>query len=255
MTTDYDTPHHVKYPYQERISKLCDEYREKVKKFSSDNNINNLLVDLRNELRHVIDEIYQQLSIQVTHDIVIEPTKRKLLYNPSIPDEQACQICGEKRAVDRCHIIPREHGGDIDAGNMIYLCPMHHHLFDHCELSNDEFNKIVLKDKAEDSVEYFKTVYRPYHQMMTLLGHVPNNGCSCGFHNLGLDVVVQDNYACTCFICKGCKKKYAIPLNGLVKMLIAATNGKEKSTKEAIEDIRKNLIDKFGERINSDIMF
>ena len=251
----YGKTHHVKYLYKERIGKIFDECREKINQLSSDHRINNLLVNLRNEAGVIIDEIYQQLSIQLKHGINISSKKRMTIINVSKPENQSCQICGEKRAVDKCHIIPREFSGDDDASNMIYLCPTHHHLFDHCELSDEEFGKIVLIDKKGDSVEYFETAYKPYHQMIKLLGTAPNGGCPCGVHSLGFCIVEISDYICTCFMCHGCKKKYAIPFNGLVQMKVVKVNVAEKSVEEATENIREALIKQFGKTVISDLMF
>lgn len=251
----YGKTHHIKYPYKERVDALFNAYREKINKIEFDYRLNNLFVDLRNEAESIIDEIYQYLSIQLRHKLIIPPTRRKIIIDSTKPKNQSCQICGERRAIDKCHIIPRESGGDDDAGNMIYLCLTHHHLFDHCELSNEEFNKITLVNKKEDSFEYFNTIYKLYHQIINLLGTVPNSGCLCGVHSLGFGVVINDNYVCTCFMCRGCKKKYAIPFNGLVDMKVVKINGKENDINEAIENIKKTLIEQFGKKVITDILF
>ena len=60
-----------------------------------------------------------------------------------------------------CHIIPRSVGGTNDQSNYLFLCPTHHHLFDHHRLSKDEWNKIDLSKKSESSKEYIKKVTLP----------------------------------------------------------------------------------------------
>ena len=45
----YGKPHHIKFPYLRRIYEACDECLNKVREFSSDYRVNNLIVDLRNK--------------------------------------------------------------------------------------------------------------------------------------------------------------------------------------------------------------
>lgn len=63
----------------------------------------------------------------------------------------ACVICGETRAVDLCHILPRHRGGELIPENTIALCQTHHHCFDRGHLKGPEVAKIrhILKKAAE----------------------------------------------------------------------------------------------------------
>ena len=58
-----------------------------------------------------------------------------------------CQICGEARYTENCHIIPREADLTLKRmklykANLIILCPTHHVYFDNGLLSKKEFEKI-----------------------------------------------------------------------------------------------------------------
>ena len=59
----------------------------------------------------------------------------------------SCEICGEARTIDKCHIIPRRVNGTDANWNVLYLCPTHHALFDWDRqlLSKDEWAKIENK--------------------------------------------------------------------------------------------------------------
>lgn len=56
-----------------------------------------------------------------------------------------CLICGEARAIARCHIVPKRLGGPVDGWNVLYLCATHHHCFDEDELTDAEWEKIKRK--------------------------------------------------------------------------------------------------------------
>lgn len=68
--------------------------------------------------------------------------KRKVLQELNI---MSCEICGENRSIDFCHIKPAADGGPITATNCLVLCPTHHRLFDSNELADIEFEKIINK--------------------------------------------------------------------------------------------------------------
>ena len=165
----YGKPHHDKYPHKRRINDVFMEYLGEINKLSSGNTrIHNLIIHLRNEMYGVIDEIYQQLSIELQHDIKIESTRRKPITSRHdieiLSYQQPCIICQEKRGTNRCHIIPREKSGANSEDNMIYLCPTHHFLFDQRKLSHEEFNKIDVSKKASDSIDYFIKVITKQHE-------------------------------------------------------------------------------------------
>lgn len=72
-----------------------------------------------------------------------------------------CEICGENRVTHYCHIIPLSEGGPSDAKNYVYLCPTHHHLFDHNRLDKEEWQKLDFSEKLEASQEYAEKIRLP----------------------------------------------------------------------------------------------
>ena len=72
-----------------------------------------------------------------------------------------CEVCGENRAIDRCHIIPSMVGGSKSLANTIYLCPTHHRLFDRCLLMKEEWEEIDFSRKSKASANYAFYVVRP----------------------------------------------------------------------------------------------
>jgi hypothetical protein len=76
-----------------------------------------------------------------------------------------CEICGENRSVDKCHIVPRKYGGLCADENLLYLCPTHHRLFDRFMLSKKEWAIIDWERKSEPSQEYaFRVVYKAHNK-------------------------------------------------------------------------------------------
>lgn len=61
----------------------------------------------------------------------------------------SCEICGENRATEKCHILPRRMGGSLALENIFILCPTHHSLLDRYLLSPAEFSKLNITDKSE----------------------------------------------------------------------------------------------------------
>lgn len=69
-----------------------------------------------------------------------------------------CEICGENRSIDRCHIIPNKLGGTQNEDNIILLCPTHHRLFDRFMLSKSEWVQIDWSKKSEASRNFAENV-------------------------------------------------------------------------------------------------
>ena len=87
------------------------------------------------------------------------PINKAIFYKTYDP----CNICGEKRITHDCHIIPRVEGGPGHSDNFVTLCPLHHHLFDHSRLSEDEWEVLtkVIDGKMEAARVYAKEVRIP----------------------------------------------------------------------------------------------
>lgn len=76
----------------------------------------------------------------------------------------ACEVCGENRSTDRCHIIPNKLGGTAEANNILILCPTHHRLFDRFMLSRAEYAAIDWNRKSEASQLYSDSVTLAAHE-------------------------------------------------------------------------------------------
>jgi len=119
----------------------------------------NELVELRNKIVALLDSWIGSKKLERKFGIKI-PLHSKPPSIKNFLEKQArsynkiykpCEICGESRVTHYCHIIPRSEGGPSDERNYIYLCPTHHHLFDHNRLSKKEWEKIDFSKKLEAS--------------------------------------------------------------------------------------------------------
>lgn len=75
-----------------------------------------------------------------------------------------CEICGENRAIDVCHIIPSRLRGTKRLDNVLLLCPTHHRLFDRCMLIEEEWDKIDWSRKSKRAQFYALKVLRVAHE-------------------------------------------------------------------------------------------
>ncbi len=248
----YGKTHHIKFPYKKRVRDVFNTYFEKINEPSlGDHHPNNLVVNLRNEMYCIIDEIYQQLSIEIKHNAKIKPTKRKALIHQNensneLNNQQPCTICGEKRVINRCHIIPRENGGSNSEDNMIYLCPTHHFLFDQGRLSEEEFNKIDISDKAKDSIEYFDKIICNQHKMYWKYNVIKFPGCNCGSLVFKPDVYQNGRFISAVLKCKNCQEIWFLKFDAPSLNLMEAygefeeitENEKQKRINESIVKMR-----------------
>ena len=69
-----------------------------------------------------------------------------------------CEICGENRSTDNCHILPNCMGGTGSIENLLILCPTHHRLFDRHMLSRSEYAQIDWATKSESAQIYVEKV-------------------------------------------------------------------------------------------------
>jgi len=77
----------------------------------------------------------------------------------------SCEICGENRSIDRCHIIPDKLGGSKAEENILFLCPTHHRLFDRFMLSKAEWVQINWERKSEPSQHFAENVTLNAHRV------------------------------------------------------------------------------------------
>ena len=67
---------------------------------------------------------------------------RKIMHELGITK---CEVCGEDRALDFCHIVSQKNGGPTTKENCLVLCPLHHRLYDNDKLDVGESATICRK--------------------------------------------------------------------------------------------------------------
>lgn len=169
-----DSLRHI--PYDEYELKKCNEIIEKEKEFIEflkriENEIDSIF-EKKNVYSHtLIDKsLFGKLFLKIfllklenrpfeTKDFTTyqaEVIVEGIIKQRNIP----CEICGENRAIDQCHIIPSALGGKLEADNLLYLCPTHHRLFDNTMLSHQEWDKINWKRKPEIIQKFALLVFK-----------------------------------------------------------------------------------------------
>ncbi|MCX6141823.1 MAG: HNH endonuclease [Ignavibacteriales bacterium] len=206
----YGSAHQNKWPHEKRVFDLFQEYEKKWLAQKETYGWNNLLVDLRNEVTTIIDETYQQLAIQLKHNLSIPSSRRKSILFAQPPEQTPCQICGETRVTNVSHIIPRELGGSESDDNIISLCANHHYLFDQVHLTEEEFSKIDVSDKAADSIQYFKIIHLGRHRMYWKYGVNKMGTCRCGNLDYEIDVWLNGSFIEPCLKCPHCGDKLVL---------------------------------------------
>lgn len=154
--------------------KQMDELERKIKSLSNEicqkeplfnyNGIKGLLYKaffIEMENRRFNNKTIKQLKEEKRFDYEYADARRgDIISNRNV----ACEICGENRSTDQCHIIPRKLGGTLKANNVLILCPTHHRLLDRFMLSKDEYASINWILKSKPSQFYAKTVTLENHK-------------------------------------------------------------------------------------------
>lgn len=160
----------------ERIQRLLDKipiYEEKIRCLTSlidglSSNIDREDLPAYLYPKDIADIITKSFFIDIenkphycsTLDIHVDIRKYGLIKNRNI----SCEICGENRAIDKCHIIPKSLNGPNHDKNYLYLCPTHHRLFDRFMLSKDEWCRIDWSNKFEYSQVYAMLTIYEHHK-------------------------------------------------------------------------------------------
>lgn len=163
----YGKFHNDTYEFHKSLSELFANFLEKHPNI--DINLNNEIIDLRTKIIALLDSWIGAKKLENKFGIKIPlnstPTSIKKFLDKQAGSRnqiyKPCEICNEKRVTHYCHIIPRSEGGPNDEKNYIYLCPLHHHLFDHFRLDKKEWLKIDFSEKLQSSQEYIKNVTLP----------------------------------------------------------------------------------------------
>jgi len=130
----------------------------------------NQMHDLKNEISALLESWIGQKILETKFGIKIPLSSTTISIKAYMRKQQRsktevyepCEICGEKRITNYCHIVPRMIGGPSAEENYLYLCPTHHHLFDGKRLSEEEWAKIDFSSKSESARAYAKKYVEPY---------------------------------------------------------------------------------------------
>jgi len=162
----YGKFHHDTYEFHRELHDLLEQFFQKHKLEMA---AHNAVVELGNQVVALLDSWIGAKKLETKFGIKIplsatppsieiflekQARSRNRVYRP-------CEVCGEKRITHYCHIIPHSEGGPNAEENYLYLCPIHHHLFDHNGLSKDEWTKIDFSKKLPASKQYAKKVRLP----------------------------------------------------------------------------------------------
>jgi len=122
-------------------------------------NARNQVSEVAAELRTMFLELLEK-CVDIKSDIphpTIQWTRDdygNLRRNYNIRPYPPCEICGEVRVIEVCHIIPSHLGGSKGETNTLHLCGKHHSCFDHGLLSPEEWNVIDWRGKSLQSKSY-----------------------------------------------------------------------------------------------------
>lgn len=127
-----------------KITKL--EAKKQFEKYKNEN------ISLRNLTR---DKSYSYVALKNAFDRLNLPIKKYEKFTRSgewrnqgkfqkRAKNESCLICGEDRLTEVCHIESRKDGGKYLEENILFLCPLHHKLFDRNMLNQNE-KKILEK--------------------------------------------------------------------------------------------------------------
>ncbi|MGL6553815.1 HNH endonuclease signature motif containing protein [Aeromonas jandaei] len=151
--------------YKEKIAELHKEIDAVAKKASTLSPLSN-----HYEIESLIYKaFYSSLENRPFNDIdstYISRLKAEIKWDGEILNRNLpCEICGENRSIDRCHIIPNKLGGTQEEENILILCPTHHRLFDRFMLSKSEWIQIDWDRKAESSRIFAESVTLEAHKV------------------------------------------------------------------------------------------
>lgn len=170
--------------------------------------INNKLIDLRNSCVEFIHESITEMVGFFEYKVAIKSGSQKNKKPMEKEFHDPCQICGEKRISNLCHVIPRKDGGLNEAGNYIVLCPTHHFLLDHGRLNKDEFEAIDTTKISERAKEYFEKIHRKRHQLKWRYHTNRFTGCDCGSIDFEFVPDERETYIVLGLRCLHCGKRW-----------------------------------------------
>lgn len=160
----------------EKILKNQEIFNDKIKKLHTEISKLFEVIKPNNNFLDFWNSAKEQVNKKIMQIFAAELSNRPfLLKNPYINHPYTyefiegknlgCEICGENRCADGCHIIPARFGGNATEENIILLCPTHHRLFDRGRLTLNEIKKIKFERKSKWAALYFWTANFPRHKL------------------------------------------------------------------------------------------
>lgn len=229
---------------------LFDEWLEEINQMVESETesylVNNKIVDLRNWTCDFLDKCLTELIAGFKHGVDLKVPGRRAKKPPTRSYGTPCEICGEKRVTNRCHIIPRSEGGPHDEGNILNLCPTHHFLFDHARLSKDEFSKIPRDRLLLEAREYLDKIHSSRHVMRWKYQTNRFQGCECGSRDFTFKCRREGRCVEIVLECKRCKEKWLNlweelhPIS-LLKTIVYDTSLSEAEARIQIDEGEKRI--------------
>lgn len=170
--------------------------------------INNKLVEIRGECCDFLELCLLELTTTFEHSKPIKGNIRPSFSRPLKSYGKPCQICGERRVYNVCHVIPREIGGSKGEDNTIYLCPTHHFLFDHARLSKEEFERVDRSGLSPEAIEYLDAIMAPKHEMRWKYQTNRFKGCTCGSRDFDFRCRRSEYTVEIVLVCKHCNETW-----------------------------------------------
>ena len=193
---------------RKKFRKWREEINDLVKNDAPTHKINNKVINMRNISCRFIENTLSEIAIQKKYGEVIKVPVREYPREEVESYGKPCQICGEKRVHNICHVIPNSEGGPNRKGNFLILCPTHHFLLDHARLSKDEFESIETSHLLPESKQYLENVHRKRHQMRWKYQTNRFDGCNCGSMDFEFDVLREKGSVSVVLICQKCNETW-----------------------------------------------
>jgi len=157
----YEETHDFRQSMYDKFAEFINKHRPNITM-----QLNNELCDLRNQLSALFLSWVGSKKLETKYGVKLS-LHSKVINVGLYSEKQAriagknyipCEICGDNRVTHFCHILPKSFGGPDVPENFIYLCPTHHHLFDHSRLLESEWEKIDFSKKMTPAQEYVNNV-------------------------------------------------------------------------------------------------
>lgn len=224
------------------------EVNEMLREGAEHYRINNKLVDIRGRCCDFLELCLFELTATFEHHKPIKGSVRSSFNRPLKPYGKPCQMCGERRAYNVCHVIPREIGGSRGNENVIYLCPTHHFLFDHARLSRKEFEKIDRSGLSPEAIEYLDTIVAARHDMRWKYQTNRLKGCTCGSRDFDFKCRRNDYTVEVVLVCRHCNETWMNLWEDMhpiaqLKTIIYDMRMPESEIKETLDTAERSIMD------------